>query len=106
MCCDSDRPDFYRETKRRARIEHACCACYEKIRRGDTYVVIAGRWDGEVESFKQCLRCNAMMMGIYDVTRELVDIQLDCGADPFEPGEAPDLEYLAFQTPDEAQHGA
>ena len=102
MCClHGGYPDLYREETRRANREHRCCACRETIRRGDRYVVIAGKWDGEFQSFKQCLRCHVMMTGICDVTGDVVDIQLDCGAEPFEPGEAPQLEYLAFLTRDE-----
>jgi len=103
--CDFVGPEFIVERTRKARKEHTCCACDEVVRRGERYVALSGCWDGNVESFKQCMRCHAIMQGLYGVVDhgDGVDIQLDCGADPLEPGEHPNLDELAFVTRAEMQ---
>lgn len=102
--CDDDRdyPDFCGEHRRKAAKKYSCCACGENILKGDYYIYISGCWDGEFSSFKQCLRCNAMMEGIIKITGENALITLNCGEE-FQPGEAPTLEHLAFVTREEMQ---
>lgn len=105
MCADS-YCDVYNEIGRKARKEHECCACHETIRKGERYVVISSLFDGKWATDKQCLRCNTMLIGIAIHTGEPVVVTLDCGADPFEPGQVPELEYLAFATREEMQGAA
>ena len=56
--CD-DTYDVYDETFPRARKEHTCHACKATIRVGDKYARIAIVWDGEAETVKRCVRCQA-----------------------------------------------
>lgn len=102
MCdLDGDGPEFWVDQVRRANKVHKCQACGERIDRGHRYEVISAKWDGSVETFKRCLRCRAMARGLRDVLGESIDVLLDCGADPMEPGKYPQLDELAFWVPGE-----
>ena len=60
MCsCDGDPPSCFLEQTRRARKEHTCCECFDRIRPGDTYRHCSGVWDGRPDSFAQCANCAA-----------------------------------------------
>ncbi len=55
--CDGDPPLFYRSSVLRARGTHKCFECAGVISPGESYEYVAGKWDGEVESFRTCERC-------------------------------------------------
>lgn len=57
MSLDCDPPDFYSEYFRTARKQHTCCECSVAILPGDEYVACAGKWDGDMQVFKQHLVC-------------------------------------------------
>jgi len=100
--CDNhtDYPDFYDESKPRAKKNYHCCACTEPILVGERYVYIAGKWDGDFNTFRQCLRCHEIVRGLYNIipVGDTVDITLDCDAEPLSPDEYPELDALAFIT--------
>lgn len=67
-------PDFHTEQQRTARKNHTCCECCGVIPPGTTYFIIAGSWDGDFLTFKQCEHCRnlyqracnlAVDMGLY-----------------------------------------
>jgi hypothetical protein len=41
----------------RARRQHTCCECHGPIVIGMRYQLVTGRWDGQFESWRTCLRC-------------------------------------------------
>lgn len=51
-------PEFYDETLRRARKAHKCCECHGKIPVGLTYMLVNGKWDGEVSTFRLHQTCH------------------------------------------------
>ena len=51
-------PECMFTTIRRARKEHKCVECHEKIHKGEKYEYISGIWDGEPHSYKTCLPCS------------------------------------------------
>lgn len=53
-------PQAFREVKRKARKEHKCCECHDIIPKGETYIYSSGIWDGEPNSYKTCLSCEAV----------------------------------------------
>lgn len=62
MCCplsdgDSDGPSCFTSVTPKARKEHVCDECREKIPVGDRYEKASGIWDGRPDSFKTCLAC-------------------------------------------------
>lgn len=57
-------PDFCIATRRKARKPHRCCECNEDILPGSEYIIISGFWDGRPDSWKQCLRCDAVSSSI------------------------------------------
>jgi hypothetical protein len=61
MCDDVPYPEFYREKVQMARKQYHCCECHKPINIGDKYTYIAGKWDGDFNSFRQCLSCNKLM---------------------------------------------
>jgi hypothetical protein len=62
--CDCELPDFYRETRPIARKEHRCCECRRPIRPGTEYLHIAGKWNGDVQTFRRHLRCHRVSLAI------------------------------------------
>lgn len=46
-------PEFYNEHYRTARMQHRCCETDRVIRKGDRYWSCTGKWDGDVETYKQ-----------------------------------------------------
>lgn len=106
MCDHAIGPDVSRETWRRARIAHRCCACRETIRPGDRYHYLSGVWDGNPGSYKHCARCWTLLDAI---TEQWIDdgsdfgprLDLSCGQ-PWD-FDAPAPVELAFVTADEAQ---
>jgi hypothetical protein len=61
-CCyaDEGEPPSFEADKlwRKARKVHRCCECHrDSIKPGDLYLIEAGIWDGEWETFKTCRVC-------------------------------------------------
>jgi hypothetical protein len=108
MCDEVDDYNDVQTSKRvRARVEHRCCACKERIRPGDEYERTFVVYDGNAESFKHCLRCIAMIDALGSALPPETSIawRLDCGENWLDTiGALPDhVAELAFITPDEAQ---
>lgn len=57
LYCDDTTPQFYQAIERKARKAHECCECTAKIAPGEKYVYIAGKWDGDIQVYKQHLLC-------------------------------------------------
>ncbi len=57
----SDRPGCFNSITRTARKDHKCCECWRTIKAGEKYQYSSGVWDGEPDSFKQCLNCHDIM---------------------------------------------
>jgi len=62
---DFDPPEFYKETRPKAKKEHRCCECKRVIHVGDEYVRAYGKWDGVCEAFKTCLHCENLRKLMY-----------------------------------------
>lgn len=99
---------------RRARKEHRCDACRETIRVGDSYINEFTVYDGNSDTTKRCLRCDAMLDAIQsrmidadiDPHEEGVDRALNCGHtwnEDFREEPPEEVARLAFLTRDEAQ---
>lgn len=72
MC---EMPQTYHERVRKARKEHSCCECGEKILPGQEYKYISGVWDGRGDDFKQCLRCEELWNWLFaEVNAECVGL--------------------------------
>ena len=50
-------PEFYSEEKVKARKAHRCDECHRAIPIGTIYVKIAGKWDGEFQTYEQHVEC-------------------------------------------------
>jgi hypothetical protein len=108
--CDDDfgDPVELQSRWRIARKPHYCFACRETIRSADRYHFVVQNYDGELSTFKHCLRCWTMIREILDAGALSVQWNLDCGLDWEEAfGPLPEhVATLAFLTPDEAQERA
>lgn len=51
-------PDFVMTIERIAEEDINCCECILGIAEGEGYIEVSGRWDGKVEFYLMCLRCN------------------------------------------------
>src|SRR5262245_27966413 len=52
-------PDFSNETLvKRSRKLHKCTECRDEIAIGSAYWKIVGRWDGELQTIRQCECCH------------------------------------------------
>lgn len=96
--------------RQRARKEHTCSACGETIRRGDLYIYEFSVFDGDSETVKRCLRCDAIYGHLVERHRHMedqaVDRELRCGhtyREVFEQEPSDEIAQLAFLTADEAQ---
>lgn len=56
MYCD-EGPEFFSERISRARKPYKCCECRKRIHVGQIYWRCNGKWDGEMDSFKQHIEC-------------------------------------------------
>jgi hypothetical protein len=113
MSCESD--GFYNEVERTtrhvAKKQHGCCACDDPIRPGDVYEYTFTKFEGEVSTFKHCLRCATLFHAIARRQREQgldVGVQFDLGCghsweETFDEDPPPEIARLAFFTPEEAQ---
>jgi len=54
---EGDAPAFFEETNPRARRDYSCCECGERIVTGEIHNRAAGKWDGEVQSYRTCACC-------------------------------------------------
>lgn len=54
--CD-DYPEFVSESIRRARKQYRCCDCGGLILPGERYENTAGKWDGDLLTFRTCAAC-------------------------------------------------
>ena len=64
-----DIPQCFSTKVRKAKKTHKCCECRQQINPGDEYRYSSGIWDGEPQSFKQCLTCAE----IFDVALDIND---------------------------------
>ncbi len=55
MSCEI--PEFYDEQILRARKAHKCVECHQPINPGEQYVACCGKWAGDVQVYKQHMRC-------------------------------------------------
>lgn len=62
MCCEY--PEFFKETKQKARKNYLCCECGAYILNGESYWKSTGKWAGEVKSFHQHTWCRALCTNI------------------------------------------
>ena len=53
-------PEFFNETRPKARAAHRCCECWRTIKPGDSYVRAVGKWDGYFDTFKISTRCDRL----------------------------------------------
>lgn len=63
--CDGDLPDFMAEKTVIARKLHKCCECRRPIQVGESHRSVRGKWDGEVQTFRQCARCSRVADALY-----------------------------------------
>jgi len=69
MCCtDYDVPEFFQSTWHTARKEHRCCECRQPITVGQRYERIAGKWEGQFDTFSTCEKCADLRDSLNDVT--------------------------------------
>jgi hypothetical protein len=85
MCDNVPYPEFYREKVQIARKQYRCCECHKPINAGNKYTYIAGKWEREFNSYRQCLSCNQLSkkvvsIGAYFCFGELIDTIRDCAA--------------------------
>lgn len=59
MYCDFDGPEFFNETFQKSRKEYKCCECGYEIKKGEKYWRSVGKWDGEIQVYKQHKFCRA-----------------------------------------------
>lgn len=73
---------FYRELRHVARKPHDCCACEIPIVPGDIYYAISAQWEGRVEGWKRCARCQFVHEQLRDICQadgSWPDEELNCG---------------------------
>jgi len=99
----------YTRTERKARKEHRCCACKETIERGHRYVYVTAVFEGTVDVYKRCVRCEKIFQTLVDKLSdrdEWPDEDLNCGHvwEDNDIGALPsEVAELAFLSPSEAQ---
>jgi hypothetical protein len=52
-----DMPEFCDVRTVKARKQHQCCECRTPIAIGEQHYAIAGKWDGDLMTFRQHLEC-------------------------------------------------
>ncbi len=104
-----DYYSVYNEKTVRARVEHFCDACTEKISRGHRYARIGIIFEKVAETIKRCLRCQTIhihIRGLDTSGDSWPDEKLACGnnyKDHWGVDPPEEIQDLAFVTPDEAQ---
>lgn len=63
--CDV-QPEFYDHSEPVARKEHECCECRMPIRKGEKHFVAVGKWEGQLDSYRQHTLCCQACMYIRD----------------------------------------
>jgi hypothetical protein len=53
----AEQASFYRESEHTARKQHQCCECHRPIEKGTRYFKATGVWEGEWNTYTQCLPC-------------------------------------------------
>lgn len=67
-----EMPEFYSETRHTAKKVHRCCECHFSINVGTPYIACRGKWDGNLDVYKQHEEC-------YDLCRYLNLVEyMDC----------------------------
>lgn len=67
MCSGDDNPpEFYVETRPRARKPHRCVECGRRVPPGEVYVKTAGKWDGGFDVFVQHVACRELLQFVSD----------------------------------------
>src|SRR3990172_11983933 len=79
---------------RKARKPHCCFACREEIRPGDRYHYFSEKFEGQINTYKHCLRCWAILEEIWG-RGEAAEYGLDCGVSWQEAFDEPPPEYIA-----------
>lgn len=59
MC---ELPSAFKSIERKAAKPHKCCECGSAIQKGDRYQYSSGVWNGEPDSYKQCLNCHEILI--------------------------------------------
>lgn len=59
MTCydDCDPPEFYDCKTVKARKRHECCECLGVIEKGESHERYAGKWEGDIRTFRTCVLC-------------------------------------------------
>jgi hypothetical protein len=58
---DYDQPEFFNQEIRTARKEHKCSQCKNNIYPKEKYKYIVGKWDGNLNWFKRCFKCDELL---------------------------------------------
>lgn len=99
----------YQERTVRARVEHLCGACGEKISIDHRYIRVSIVFDESARTVKRCLRCQKIHLHVRSLDpfgESWPNEDLSCGKDYKEEwgvDPPPNIQDLAFITPDEAQ---
>lgn len=69
MCYwEGESPEFLRETWiNKARKEYRCYECGKPIKPGDRYRLIAGKWNGSFDQYRQCNLCGRICEDLVDM---------------------------------------
>lgn len=65
-CSDYDGPSVYHVNVRVSRKDRKCGECAEPIGKGARYAHAAGCWDGDWNSFEECMKCFALRNAWHD----------------------------------------
>lgn len=100
--------DVYREHFPKASVSHTCDACKRPIPKGHVYARVFIVFEGEAETVKRCLTCQALHKHLrtLDPGEMWPDERLDCGIEYSEHWNREPPEHiakLAFLTAEEAQ---
>lgn len=57
-----DPAEFVNERSPKARRQHKCCECGRAIVVGETYWRVVGKWEGCLQTFRQCLPCHEIQI--------------------------------------------
>jgi hypothetical protein len=67
---DYDQPEFCNEETRTARKEHKCSQCKNIIYPKEKYRYIVGKWNGDLNWFKRCFKCDELLKWVISETEE------------------------------------
>lgn len=63
---ECELPEFYQWAEPVARKQHRCCECKAPIEKGEKHFYCTGKWDDQIQSFRQHLLCAQACMFIRD----------------------------------------